>query len=507
MARAIPTDGRQLRCWEISCPRDVRDDIAHDGQRMFVILGQMIDHARFARVQIAAAQILGADFFARRGLHQRRAGEEDRALIADDHALVGHGGHIGPARRAAAHHAGNLRDLLGAHVRLIEEDAPEMVAVGEDLILMRQVRAAAVDQIDARQAVCLGNFLRAQMLLDGHRVVGAALHRRIVADDHALPARNAANAGDQPRAGDFAVVQVVRRKLADFEKGRAGIEQPLHPLARQQLAARRMPLARLLIPAKRGFGNLGPECVLQRAVMRGVGARLFIVGVEGVVRTGAVKTKASPFASSRLRVRSEKLGSREDAKTQRYPSCPDQLPPDQHPPYLIRPRADIHQLAVAQISLHRPILGIARPAQRLHRFERDLHAILAGEQHRARRVEARRLPGIARLAHRIDIGARRIERDIHVRHLGLHQLEAPTGHAKLLALADIGDDGIKASLHDAKADPRQHRAFIIKAGHQHADAAVERPHHILIGNEAIIEHEFGGRADRASPSCRSSGQC
>jgi hypothetical protein len=36
-----------------------------------------------------------------------------------------------------------------------------MIAVGEDFGLMRQVRAAAVDQVDARQMVLLGNLLRA----------------------------------------------------------------------------------------------------------------------------------------------------------------------------------------------------------------------------------------------------------------------------------------------------------------------------------------------------------
>ena len=33
----------------------VRNNIAHDGQRMFVILRDMIDDARFAAMQIAAA--------------------------------------------------------------------------------------------------------------------------------------------------------------------------------------------------------------------------------------------------------------------------------------------------------------------------------------------------------------------------------------------------------------------------------------------------------------------
>ena len=130
-----------------------RNDVADDGQRMLVILGEMIDHARLARMQVAAAQILGADLLARRRLHQRRAGEEDRALVADDDALVAHRRHIGAAGGAAAHHAGDLGDALRAHLRLVEEDPAEMVAVGEDLGLVRQVRAAAVDQVDARQPV------------------------------------------------------------------------------------------------------------------------------------------------------------------------------------------------------------------------------------------------------------------------------------------------------------------------------------------------------------------
>src|SRR3546814_5379914 len=101
------------------------DVIPHDRQRMFVILGEMVDDARFLRVQIAATQVLCPDFLARRGLHQRRAGEEDRALIAHDDGLVAHRGHIGAACGAASHHARDLRDALGAHIRS-EEHTSEL---------------------------------------------------------------------------------------------------------------------------------------------------------------------------------------------------------------------------------------------------------------------------------------------------------------------------------------------------------------------------------------------
>ena len=73
-------------------------------------------------------------------------------------------------------------------VGLVVEDPAEVLAVGEDLVLHRQERAAGVDQVDARQPVLQRDLLRAQVLLHRHRVVGAALDRGVVGDDHALAA-------------------------------------------------------------------------------------------------------------------------------------------------------------------------------------------------------------------------------------------------------------------------------------------------------------------------------
>ena len=84
--------------------------------------------------------------------------------------------------------------------RLVEEDPAEVVAVGEDLGLERQERAAGVDEVDARQPVLLGDLLRAQVLLDGEREVRAALDGRVVGDDDALAALDDADPGDDPGA-------------------------------------------------------------------------------------------------------------------------------------------------------------------------------------------------------------------------------------------------------------------------------------------------------------------
>src|SRR5207253_764539 len=81
-----------------------------------------------ARVHVAAAEVFRADHLAGGRLHQRRAAQEDGALVLDDDRLVAHGRHVGAAGGARAHHHGQLRDALRAEVGLVVEDAAEVVA-------------------------------------------------------------------------------------------------------------------------------------------------------------------------------------------------------------------------------------------------------------------------------------------------------------------------------------------------------------------------------------------
>ena len=237
------------------------DDAPCDRERVAIVVGQVIGNAREPRVDVAAAELLGRDDLADRGLHERRAAEEDGALVLDDHGLVAHRRHVGAARGARAHHDRDLGDALRAHVGLVEEDPAEVLAVGEDVVLPRQEGAARVDEVDARQPVLQRDLLRPQMLLDRHRVVGAALHRRVVGDDHAFLAVDTADAGDHSRGRSFAVVHAPGRELADLEERRAGVEQAVDALARQQLAARGVALARLRVAAEGNLRRLHAQVV------------------------------------------------------------------------------------------------------------------------------------------------------------------------------------------------------------------------------------------------------
>jgi hypothetical protein len=245
-------------------PVQVADDAPRDGQRVGVVHRHVVGDAGGARVHLRAAQLLGAHLLARRRLYQRRAAQEDRALVLHDHAFVRHGRHVGAAGGTRPHDQGHLRDAGRREGGLVVEDAPEVVAVGKDLVLVRQVGATGIHQVDAGQTVFAGDLLGAQVLLDGEREIGAALHGRVVGDDHALPPGHAADPGDDPGRRDLAAVQSVGGQLGQLEEGRALVEQRAHPFARQQLAARQVLVACQRAAALLDLLDLGLEVRDQR---------------------------------------------------------------------------------------------------------------------------------------------------------------------------------------------------------------------------------------------------
>ena len=215
----------------------VANDFAHDRERVLIVVRKVVGDAGDARVHVGAAEFFGGHFLAGRRFDQRRSAEKDRAVAFDDDRFVAHRRNVRAAGRARSHHRGDLRNALARHARLIVEDAPEVFAVGKHLGLQRQERAARVDQVDARQMVLLGDLLRAQMLLDRHRIVRAALDGRVVGDDRAELAFDDADAGDDAGAGRIVAVHAVGRERREFEKIGTRIDQPLDPLARGELVA------------------------------------------------------------------------------------------------------------------------------------------------------------------------------------------------------------------------------------------------------------------------------
>ena len=158
---------------------------------------------------------------------------------------------------------------------------PKWSRSGKTSVLVGQIGAAGIDQVDARQPVLARDLLGAQVLLDRDRVVGAALDRGVVGDDHALAAHHPADAGDDAGARHLVVVHAVRGELRQLQERRARVEQAPHPLARQQLAARQVALARPLVAALLDPLHHRVQVVDQRTHRRGVRLEGGRPGIDG----------------------------------------------------------------------------------------------------------------------------------------------------------------------------------------------------------------------------------
>ncbi len=191
---------------------------SRDPDGMGIVLGEMIGDAGMAAVDVGAAELFRRDHLARCRFDERRSAQKDRALVADDDALVRHRRHISAARRARSHHDRDLRNALRRHLGLIVEDAAEVALVGKDVVLLRQECAAGIDHVDARQAILARDVLRTKVLFHRKRIIGPALDGRIVGDDHALATFDKADAGNDAGGMHVAAIKPVcceRRQLEE----------------------------------------------------------------------------------------------------------------------------------------------------------------------------------------------------------------------------------------------------------------------------------------------------
>ncbi len=262
-------------------PLELVDQLARQRDRVGVVVAQVLAQAGHAGVHLGAAQVLVRGVFADGGLHQRRAGQVDAAAALDQDHVVRQAGQVGAARGAGAVHHRDLRDAHGRHARLVGE---ALAALHEDVGLVHEVGAAALDQADEGQLVFAGDLLGAQRLLQAHGRDRAAFERRVRRRDQAALARHHADADDGAAAQHALLAVVVVHAEASqggqFEEGRAAVDQAGHPFARQQLAAflEFVPLGGRAL-AHQGFE--GAHLVEALLHARGVGAKGVGVGQQG----------------------------------------------------------------------------------------------------------------------------------------------------------------------------------------------------------------------------------
>ena len=135
-------------------------------------------------------------------------------------------------------HHRDLRQPGGRHARLVGKAAP---AFDKNLGLVKQISAAAFHQVDHGQLVLQGDLLGPQRLAQAHGRHRAAFDCAVVDRHQAAFARHHANtnnrAAAQHRFFAIVVVHLQAGQAAEFQKGRAPVQEARQALARQQLIA------------------------------------------------------------------------------------------------------------------------------------------------------------------------------------------------------------------------------------------------------------------------------
>ena len=137
-----------------------------------------------------------------------------------------------------------LWKALGRQSGLPVEAATEVVLVGEDLVLHRQEGAAGIDEIDHAELVLERDVLRADVFLGRDREERAALHGRVVRDEHVGHAVHGPDARDDATAGRFVVVLAVTAQGRQLEEGCAFVDHAVDAVAGHDLPAGAVPFDR-----------------------------------------------------------------------------------------------------------------------------------------------------------------------------------------------------------------------------------------------------------------------
>ena len=190
-----------------------------------------------AGVHPRAADRFGIYDLAGSSFDEVRTSEAHKTRAFDHDDRVAERGEIGAACNASPHHSGDLRHTeLAPHKGIIVKNPAAAILAGEYPVLVRQIHARGIDQVDDGHAVAHGDFLRTQSFGDSFGPPGARFHGGIAGDDHGVTALDDTDAGDGPEAGRFAIVLVVGQQESDFEERRPGVDQGSDTFPRSHLS-------------------------------------------------------------------------------------------------------------------------------------------------------------------------------------------------------------------------------------------------------------------------------
>ena len=259
----------------LGLPAQRRHQLARHADAVRIVFGHVLGQTRHTGVHVGTAQGFVVGHFACGRFQEWRPGQKGAAPATHHDHVVRQTRHVRTACGGRPVHNGNDRDARRRQPGQVVEIAP---AVDELLdLVLQQVGPGRLDQVNEGQAVVERDLLRALQLLQPHGLQRARVDAAVVGDDQRPRARDQADAHDLPTpcGGLVGVGRVLQPtcERREFQKRRARVQQALHPLARQQLAAFGIQRARLCAARTRARFDAAP--------LRDHRQHVFPVGVHG----------------------------------------------------------------------------------------------------------------------------------------------------------------------------------------------------------------------------------
>ena len=207
-----------------------------------------------------AAQIFAGNLLPDRRLHQRWTCQIQAASLGHQQRVAQHR-QVSAARHAIAHDGRVLRNAHGTKNSVVTENSTEIIRVWKHVFLQRQEHARTVNQIQERQTSALGNHLRANDLLAGHRKERTSFHRGVIGNDHHQPALHRSDTSDHAccRCAAVFAVHVPRRKQSEFRERSPSVNKQRDPLSCRQSAMTVLPFDARRTTALLDLGAFGDE--------------------------------------------------------------------------------------------------------------------------------------------------------------------------------------------------------------------------------------------------------
>ena len=199
-----------------------------------IILHLIIGNSANLCMRSRASECFVVDLFSNRSLHEVTTRQKHASRPIHNQRFITHDGQIRTASHTTSHNGSDLWDSHAAHHRIVPENTPKMLLIGENLILHGQKYACRIHQVEYGEMILHSDLLCTQILLGRHRKPRSCFHGSVVCHNHAISAGNSPNPRNHPRrrTSSLLCIHVPGRPQTNLIKHSPVIQKKIDPFPR-----------------------------------------------------------------------------------------------------------------------------------------------------------------------------------------------------------------------------------------------------------------------------------